>query len=174
MSEKSLADIVNQVQSQARYFQAVIDLAGAVDDVRKLDQLRSEADARLAAKADEEAAAAARLDNLMAQIDAATGKVAAANGDADRILAAAMRQAGQMKRDAEDAQRKIIETARVEADGIGRDARQEAKNARDALAGLKAETDEAAAALEATKAEYAAVSKQLSDAKAAIAALLKV
>jgi len=174
MSEKSLADIVNQVQSQARYFQAVLDLAAAVDDVNKIDQLRSEADARLAAKADEEAKVAARLDNLMAQVDAASGKVALASGDADRILEAAMRQAGQMKRDAEDVQRKIIDAARVEADGIGRDARLEAKNARDALAGLKAETDEATAMLDATKAELATVSKQLSDAKAAIAALLKV
>ena len=174
MSDKSLADIVTQVQSQARYFRAVLDLADAVDGVTKLDQLRAEADARLAAKGEEEARAAARLDNIMAQIEGANSKVAQAKAEADSIVANAMRQAGQIASDAQDSARKILEVAKIDADGIGRDARQAAKDARDGLASLKADSEKAAADLDAMRAELATTSKQLADVKAAIAAALKV
>ena len=174
MSDKSLADIVTQVQSQARYFRAVLDLADAVDGVVKLDQLRAEADARLSAKGEEEARAAARLDNIMAQIEGANSKVAQAKAEADSIVANAMRQAGQIASDAQDSARKILEVAKIDADGIGRDARQAAKDARDGLASLKADSEKAAADLDAMRADLAATSKQLADVKAAIAAALKV
>lgn len=116
-----LRTIVENVQRHAKQWQSVIDLANAVDKVNKLDQLCKEADARLKAKRDEEAAQAKRLDAVNVDLAKATDALAQARADAADVADLAKRDAADKAKAAQDEADRIIRDAKAAAEHIAKD-----------------------------------------------------
>lgn len=90
MTDRPLADIVTSVGVLARQYQAVIDLAAAVNEVQKLDQMRSEASALYTAQK-------AKLDDLTGQVAVSEAEIAKAKRTAAEIVADAREELEQLQ-----------------------------------------------------------------------------
>lgn len=168
MADKTLQEIVSNVQTQARFFRAVLDLADRIDDVAKLEQLRGEADASLTAKRQEVDAAQADLSRIMGQIKA--GNVAAAKA-AERVKA--------LESAAADAGKAVLDEANAQAAGIVQAARDAAaaiasksKAAEADLQALLGQVDEAGKTLAATQSQHDDLLAKIADAKDRIAKMM--
>lgn len=125
----NIKDAVATVRSVARSFQAVIDLANAIDSVGDIDQATAEAGQRLRTVQLQGIDAQLQLDATLSQIAEASGHVTGAETAANDIVAKAQVQANE-----------IIAAAQVEASNTTAQTEAEAKiakkaavSARDAL-----------------------------------------
>src|SRR5574343_159208 len=93
-------DAIESVRKNAKVFQAIIDIADALEGVNSIEQAISEANTRLAAAKGEEASLTKSLASLNADISKLTGKKAEHLVRIDAMLADANAQAASIVEDA--------------------------------------------------------------------------
>lgn len=109
---KNYADVVKNIRSQARVFDAIINLADELEQLGSLNSAAKEATNRLGGLRDEESALTSSIAGLKADIAKLTGKKSEAQIKADGLVAAAQDEAFRIKQAADAEGQKMIQAAR--------------------------------------------------------------
>ena len=164
----SLADALVAIKVHARQMEAYQVISDAIADVGKIDQLRDEAEAALAAKKDEIGSAQGTLAQVLGQIQAANTEVVKAAQRAQDAEASANGEANKIISDARDAADAIIQAANADAAKIA----ASTKDAESYLSGILAKIEAAGKELAETSLAHSDLLQKIADAKDVIAKMM--
>ena len=152
MNDMTLKEAVSALQNQGRAFKAVMVIADAIESVDDLERQIGEANARLSAKAGEEAVVDGKIAEAKAKLVSENGRINKAETKAAELVA-----------DAEAKHEFAINQAKDTAADIVRIAKEEAKSIKDEAAKFKASAD---AAVRDKQAELSALDEKISNSAA--------
>lgn len=162
-------DAIESVRKNARVFQAIIDIADAMEGISSLEQAAKEANARLVSVREEEASIAGSVASLSADIKALTSKKADHLTRIDIMLADANAQSAQTIEDAKTYAKALSQKAGAKAESIIADANVRASEIDAATTAAKQVLADTLAAIENASKEKGTLQKAIDNLRAKFA-----